>query len=167
MKFKTAVDANGVGSFAWTIQDNGGTANGGVDTLGESLTITVTAVNDAPLRTAGTVSNLSALEDSATTSLGLGDLAYAPGPASAVDEAGQTLTYKVTALPGSSLGSIVLSDGVTPVMANTTYTLAQLQAITFKTPTDANGVGSFSFQVQDNGGTANGGVDTLTESLTI
>ena len=52
-----------ISHFTYTIQDSGGTANGGVDTLSESLTISTTAVNDVPVRTAGTVANLTVLED--------------------------------------------------------------------------------------------------------
>src|SRR5437868_3468086 len=112
MQFKTALNANGGPAvFSWTIQDSGGTANGGLDTLSESLTVTVGAVNDVPVRTAGTVANLTVLEDSGTTTLGLSGLTYGPGGGS--DEAGQTLTYKVTAVPASTLGTIVLADGTT------------------------------------------------------
>src|SRR6185295_14169316 len=152
--------------FSWTIQDSGGTANGGVDTLSESLTVTVGTVNDQPVRTAGTVNNLSVLEDSGTTTLGLSGLTYSVGGGS--DEAAQTLTYQVTAVPAATLGSIVLADGTTTVTANTTYTLAQLQGMQFQTALNAvGGPATFSWTIQDSGGTANGGVDTLSESLTV
>src|SRR5205085_7724216 len=128
MQFQTAANANGgPATFSWTIQDNGGTANGGVDTLSESLTVAVGAVNDQPIRTAGTVNNLTVLEDSGTTSLGLSGLTYGTG--GGADEAGQTLIYRVTAVPAGTLGTIVLADGTTTVTANTTYSLAQLQGM--------------------------------------
>src|SRR3569832_366851 len=96
MQFKTATNANGGPALlSWTIQDSGGTANGGVDLLSESLTITPTAVNDQPVRTAGPVNNLTVLEDSGTTTLGLGGLTYGTGGGS--DDASQSLTYTVTA----------------------------------------------------------------------
>src|SRR6185436_9514200 len=137
-----------------------------VDTLSESLTVTVGTVNDQPVRTAGAVANLAVLEDSGTTSLGLGSLTYGVG--GGADEASQTLTYKGTAVPAATLGSIVLADGSTVVTANTTYTLAQLQGMQFKTALNANGgPATFSWTIQDSGGTANGGVDTLTETLSI
>src|SRR3569832_1932582 len=167
MQFKTATNANGgPATFSWTIQDSGGTASGGVDLLSESLTVSVTAVNDHPVRTAGTVSNLTVLEDAGTTTLGLSGLTYGTGGGS--DEASQTLTNKVTAVPAASLGAIVLADGTTVVTANTTYTLAQLQGIQFKTAANANGgPATFSWTIQDSGGTPDGGVDTLSESLTV
>jgi hypothetical protein len=168
--FVPAADANGAAyaAFTFQVQDDGGTANGGVDLdpTAKTMTIDVTPVNDPPVRTAGSVNNLTVLEDSGTTSLGLGTLAYGPG--GGADEAGQTLTYKVTVVPSATLGKIVLADGVTVVTANTIYTLPQLQGMQFQTITNANGgPATFAWTVQDNGGTANGGMDTLTESLTI
>src|SRR5258707_1328141 len=91
---------------------------------------------------------------------------YAPGGGS--DESGQTLTYMVTVVPSAALGNIVLTDDATELTSNTTYTLPQLHGMKFQTATNANGgPATFTWTVQDNGGTANGGVDTLTESLTI
>ena len=53
LKFKPAVDANGVGydSFTFQVQDDGGTTNSGVDIdpSPNTITIDVTAVNDAPV----------------------------------------------------------------------------------------------------------------------
>src|SRR5205085_1508314 len=105
-------------------------------------------------------------EDSANSTavtLGMGALTYGVGGGS--DESGQTLTYKVTVIP--SFVTIWLSDGTTQVTANTTVTLAQLQGLKYKTVADATGAGNLTWTVQDNGGTANGGVDTLTENLSI
>src|SRR5205814_1590769 len=96
LKYKTVADANGSGNLTWTVQDSGGTSNGGVDTLTENLAITVSAVNDAPLRTAGSPASISVNEDSANTTavtLGLSSLTYGVGGGS--DESSQTLTYKV------------------------------------------------------------------------
>ena len=114
MQFKTAANANGgPATFSWSIQDSGGTANGGVDTLTESLTVSVTAVNDQPVRTAGTVNNLSVLEDSGTTTLGLSGLTYGTGGGSGA--ARQTLTDTVTAAPASARGPTVTADGTAAV----------------------------------------------------
>jgi hypothetical protein len=166
MQFLAAPEASGsAGVFSWSVQDNGGTANGGVDTLSESLALAITAVNDPPVRIAGSVNNLAVLEDAGTTSLGLGGLAYSPGDA---DDAGQSLTYTVTAVPSSSLGNIVLADGTTIVNVGSSYSLAQLQGMQFQAATEASGgPATFAWQVQDNGGTANGGADTLDEGLAI
>ena len=53
--FTPAANANGAGyaSFTFQVQDDGGTANGGVDldAAANTMTINVTAVNDAPAGT--------------------------------------------------------------------------------------------------------------------
>src|SRR5206468_6128088 len=109
---------------------------------------------------------ISVNEDSANTTavtLGMGSLTYGVGGGS--DESGQTLTYKVTVIP--SCMTVWLADGTTQVTANTTVTLAQLQGLKYKTVADSNGSGNLTWTVQDSGGTARGGGDTLTESLAI
>lgn len=166
LKYKTVAEASGVNQITWTVQDTGGTANGGIDTLTETLAVTVLSVNDAPLRTAGTPTAVSVAEDSANTtaaSLGLAALAYGPGGGS--NEASQTLTYKITAIP--TFISLFKADGTTQVIANDLVSLTDLQGLKYKTLADANGVGDLTFTVQDDGGTANGGVDTLTQTLSI
>ena len=60
-----------------------------------------------------------------------------------------------------------LADGTTQVTANTTLSLAQLQGLQYKTVANAVGTGNLTWTVQDSGGTANGGVDLLTETLSI
>jgi hypothetical protein len=127
-----------------------------------SVSIAVAAMNDAPIRTTGTVANLTVLEDAAITTLGLGSIAYGPG--GGTDEAGQSLTYHVTSVPNASLGQVLLADGTTPVAVGS-YSLAEIRGMQFRPAADANGSAAFSFQVQDDGGTP--GSDTLTETLTI
>ncbi len=124
-----------------------------------SLSTTVMAVNDAPVLMAGSVNNLTVLEDSGLTSLGLGSLVFSPG--GGADEAGQTLTYQVTTIPHPTFfGVVYLADGTTPVTVGT-YTLTELQGMQFRPATDRNGGPSFfSFSVVDSGGTSNGGVNT-------
>ncbi len=68
LKFTPAANANGAtyASFTFQVQDNGGTANGGVDLdpIANTITVNVTAVNDAP---AGTNKTVTTLEDTAYT----------------------------------------------------------------------------------------------------
>jgi hypothetical protein len=51
LTYTSAPNANGTAIVKVVLTDNGGTANGGVDTTTKYLTITVTAVNDAPVIT--------------------------------------------------------------------------------------------------------------------
>ncbi len=66
--FTPAANANGAGyaSFTFQVQDDGGTANGGVDLdpTPRTMTVNVTSVNDAP---AGTDKTVTTLEDTAYT----------------------------------------------------------------------------------------------------
>ena len=53
LRFAPAAHANGTpyANFTFQVQDNGGTANGGVnlDPIARTMTVNVTSVNDAPL----------------------------------------------------------------------------------------------------------------------
>ena len=126
-------------SIGFKVQDNGGTANGGADTSINAyiLTIDVTAVNDAPLRTAGTITALTVNEDfsnSTAVTLGLSGLNYGPG--GGADEATQTLTYTITSIP--SFITLWKADGVTQVTTTTTgLTQADIQGLKYKTVADA------------------------------
>src|SRR5207249_1162240 len=54
LTFTPAADANGTATITIAAQDDGGTANSGVDTSAtQSFVINVTAVNDAPVVNAG------------------------------------------------------------------------------------------------------------------
>ncbi|GBD36584.1 Leukotoxin [bacterium HR36] len=66
LRFTPAPNAFGSATLVVTIQDNDGTANGGVDTLVLSIQVTVNAANDAPLLTPGTYSLGTILEDPAS-----------------------------------------------------------------------------------------------------
>jgi hypothetical protein len=144
------------------VQDSGGAANGGNDTLDLSLTITVTTVNDPPVRTAGTLSNLSVQHGDPATSLGLDGLAYGVG--GGADEVGQTLSYQVAAVPPVGLGEVLLADAIT-VVAPGAYTLDQIRGMLFRPASGIpSGVGEFRFEVIDSGG---GATNTLSQSVTI
>src|SRR5439155_654923 len=137
MQFRAAADANGgPATFSYTVSDDGTTAGANdFKTLTQSLTITVTEVNDAPTRTAGSVANLQVAEYASTTGLGLGAVAYSAGPA---NESGQNLTYTVTAVPASSLGDVVLSDGTTVLSLHDALPISQIRGMQFRAAADAN-----------------------------
>src|SRR5205085_124450 len=98
LKFAPAANANGAAyaSFTFQVQDDGGTANGGVD-LDQSpntLTINVTSVNSAP---AGTSNTVTMLENTpytfSTADFGFTDPSDNPADA--------LLAVKITTLPGA------------------------------------------------------------------
>jgi hypothetical protein len=148
------------------VQDNGGTANGGIDSLAQSLLITVNAINDAPSQTGTFPAAISVNKNSANTtavSLGLSTLNYNPGGGST--ESSQTLSYKITAIP--SFITVWRTDGTKQVLVNNSLSLADLQGLRYKTVSNAVGTGNLTWTVKDNGGTANRGVDTLVQNRSI
>ncbi|MDO9002609.1 MAG: DUF4347 domain-containing protein, partial [Aquabacterium sp.] len=156
LQYTPAANANGAGytSFTFQVQDNGGTANGGMDldASANTMTVNVTAVNDAP---AGTNNTVTTLEDTAYTftaaDFGFTDVNDSP--------ANTLLGLRITTLPGA--GSLTL-NGVA-VTAGQVISAANINSglLRYTPAANANGTGyaSFTFQVQDNGGTANGGMD--------
>lgn len=142
LSFTPAADISGVANVTVELMDDGGTANGGVDTSPPvSFVITINPVNDAPTFTPG--GNVSALEDSTGSNVPWAS-AISPGPA---DEAGQTLTFNITANDNPGLfqaGPAIDATG------NLSFTPAA----------DASGVANITVELMDDGGTANGGVDT-------
>jgi hypothetical protein len=152
LKFTGAADASGAGyaAFTFQVQDAGGTANGGVDldASPNTITVNVSAVNDAP---AGANNTITTAEDS-TYTFAAADFGFSDAAE------GDTLNaVRITTLPGA--GSLTLS-GVA-VVAGQTIAAGNLNNLQFTPSADGNGAGyaSFTFQVQDSGGTANGGVD--------
>ncbi|RFC66850.1 DUF4347 domain-containing protein, partial [Mesorhizobium denitrificans] len=129
----------------YTVSDG----NGGTDT--STLTLTMTAVNDAP---AGADKTITTNEDTAYT-FAVADFGFSDpndSPANAFQD------VIITTLPAS--GTLLL-NGVA-VTAGQVITVAQIPTLTWTPPANGNGtaVSSFTFQVRDNGGTANGGQNT-------
>src|SRR6185369_6401586 len=160
LRFTPVANANGAGyaSFTFQVQDDGGTANGGVDldTSARTMTVNVTSVNDAPV---GTNNTVTTLEDTAYT-FTAADFGFTdPTDAASVAGANALLSVKITTLPGAGT---LQNDGVN-VTAGQFVSLADISAgkLVFTPAANANGAGyaAFTFQVQDNNGTANGGVD--------
>src|SRR5439155_1145882 len=156
LMFTPAADATGApyASFTFQVQDDGGTANGGVnlDPMPRALTVNVTAVNDAPV---GTPTTVTTFEDAPYTfvraDFGFTDPHDSP--------ANQLQAVRITTLPGAG----ALSDNGTAVTAGQFVSVGDIDAgrLVFTPVTHASGTpyASFTFQVQDNGGTANGGLD--------
>jgi len=143
LSFTPAINANGSSDFTVTVQDNGGTAAGGVDTsVAQTFTITVTAVNDAPGYTIG--ANQAPAQGSTGVQTVTGWATdISAGPA---DEAGQTLDF----MPAEVTDPNDIVSGVS-VAANGTL------SYTLNGPA---GTATISLTLSDDGGTANGGVDT-------
>src|SRR5262249_43434666 len=142
LTYTPAANANGSATINVKLKDDGGTANGGVDTsAAQTFTISVTAGNDAPSFTKG--SNQTVLEDSEPQSVTGWATNISAGPA---DESGQTLTFLVTTNNDPLFSALPAID-----------TNGKL---TFTPAANANGSATVTVRLKDNGGTANGGADT-------
>jgi hypothetical protein len=162
--FTPAANANGSPetSFTFQVQDNGGTAHGGIDTdpSAKTFTFDVTPVNDPPSGTANTVTtNEDTPFTFAAADFGFTDPNDNP--------ANTLLAVKITALPGAGL----LTDSGAAVTVGQFVPVADITGghLVFASAPNANGIdyASFTFEVQDNGGTANGGIDTDPSAKTM
>lgn len=143
---------NGYGSSDITVilRDNGGTASGGNDTsIQKTFTITVTPVNDKP--TMDTIENLTIDEDSPEQIISL------TGLSSGIDNEDQELTITVL-----SSNPLLIPD------PETDHTGSEPSGTLRFIPTpDKYGTATLTVMVKDNGGTENGGVDTLIRTFTV
>jgi uncharacterized repeat protein (TIGR01451 family) len=151
LSYTPKADANGVATIGVKIHDDGGTANGGVNTSAEqTFTITITPVNDAPTFTAGTIPTVSESGTLQTVSGWLTSKSAGPP-----DESGQVLTFEITA------DASRFAAGGYPTLDIATGNLTYRAKSTPNTPI------AVSVKLSDNGGTANGGVDNSTQQFQI
>jgi hypothetical protein len=135
-------DAVGSSTVTVKVTDSGGTSDGGVNMSGQqTFDVTVNPVNDAPI--VSVLGDQIVLEDS-DTQIVTGFATASPG--GGPDELGQTFTYTATANRADlfASGPSIAPDGTL------SYTPAP----------DAVGTATVTVVVRDDGGTADGGVDT-------
>jgi VCBS repeat-containing protein len=150
LTYTAADNAYGSATVTVTLKDDGGTAKGGGDTSATtSFTITVEPVNDRP--TFDIEGDQSVKEDVGAQSI----LAFATDISSGEStyESDQTLTFTITN-DNNDLFTVqpnISEDGTL------TYTPAD----------DAYGSATVTVVLRDSGGTANGGIDTLTKTFNI
>ena len=157
-----AVDATFPNTTSGT-QVNINTSIGGTGPVSNQaghFTVSVTAVNDAPT---GTNATITLAEDGSKT-FAAADFGFAD----AADTPANTLSAVIiTTLP--TAGTLKLNG--TDVTLNQSISAADITAgkLVFAPAANANGTGyaSIGFKLQDNGGTANGGVDTSTTANTL
>ncbi|MCW5554739.1 MAG: beta-propeller fold lactonase family protein [Verrucomicrobiae bacterium] len=145
--YTPAADYYGVDSFRFTVQEGGLMATG-------IVSLTISAVNDAPTLTLAS-NHVVVLEDSGLVTVP-GFASMAPGPA---NESAQTITNVATlSLSDATLfavGPSVSPDGT----------------LSFTPAADRHGVAEVTIQAQDDGGSAHGGTNgsgaaTLTITIT-
>jgi hypothetical protein len=133
--YTPAANHNGGDGFAYSVSDGqGGTA-------AATVSVTVTAVNDAPLFTKGP--DLTVLADAGPQTVAGWAMELSAGPA---DEAAQVLDFVVT----SDNAALFSVQPAVDAAGNLTCTPAA----------HADGPATVTIRIRDDGGTANGGVDT-------
>jgi hypothetical protein len=152
LSYTPLANASGVATVTISISDDGGTLDGGVDTSADqTFMITITDINDVPSFTVG--ANQSVLEDAGVQSVMAWATALSAGPPS---ESSQTLSFNVT----NNNNSLFSTQPAVDSFGNLSYTPAL----------NANGTATVTLNIMDDGGTANGGIDTSanqTFSITV
>ncbi|MCD2515334.1 DUF4347 domain-containing protein [Massilia sp. G4R7] len=151
IKYTGALDDNGAPGAVISLYAN----DGGGDVKVSEASVSITAVNDAPAGTNGVVTTL---EDT-PYALQAADFGFTDPKDAVSNTANQLASVTITTLP--TAGKLTL--GGVAVEAGQRVTVADIGAgkLVFAPVADANGQGhsSFTFQVQDDGGTANSGAD--------
>jgi CSLREA domain-containing protein len=142
--YTPAADYNGPDSFTFKAVDPAGSESGPA-----TVSITVTAVNDAPSFTKG--SDLTVDEDSGPQSVPNWATGISAGPG----EGGQAVTFSVT-------------GNTKPALFSAAPAVSPSGTLTYTTAPNANGSAAITLIARDDGGTANGGQDTsATQTFTI
>lgn len=150
LTYTPAANANGSAMVTVTLSDDGGTANGGVDTSApQTFTITVTAVNDAPSFTVGLDQTVN--EDAGAQTVNPWATGISAGPA---DEAGQMLTFSIT-------------NNTNPTLFSAGPNISATGVLTYTPAAETSGSATVTVQLMDDGGTANGGQDVTTHTFDI
>jgi hypothetical protein len=152
LTFTTDLNATADVALAVSINDNGNTGSGGTLSANANVTLAVTPVNDEP---AGTDTTVTTAEDTpyvfTAGDFGFGDPIDSP--------ANSFNAVRITTLPAAG----TLTNNGTPLSAGDFVSVADINGglLSFTPAQDDNGspYTSFTFQVQDDGGTANGGID--------
>ena len=167
-----ALNSNGTGlaSFTFQVRDNGGTANGGVDTdpTPNTITFNVTPVNDAPVNTAP-----ASYQTNEDTPKVLNGISVAD-----VDANGGTITVTLSVNTGGVLqassgggvtvtGSGTASITLSGTLADINTYLAGSSAPVFSPTADFNGPVVLTIVSNDGGNTGSGGPLTDTDTRTI
>ena len=140
--YTAAAGANGSATVTVRAKDDGGTANGGADTsVPQTFTITIQSVNDPPSFTAGSAQTV--LEDAGLQTVGAWAGSIVAGPP---NESGQSVSFLVS---NDNNGLFSVQPGV-----------AADGTLSFTPAANAFGSATVAVRVADDGGTANGGVDT-------
>jgi len=140
LSFLLAANTNGSSTVTVAVRDDGGTANGGIDTSAtQTFTISTTAVNDAPSFVMG--ANIEVAQDA-----GPQNLPWATAINAGPGEGSQTVQFAVQADK--------------PELFTVPPSITTAGRLIFTPAPGGSGIAVVTVTLQDNGGTADGGNDT-------
>ena len=172
LTFKTAQDATASVTLTVSISDGGFSGSGGEQTDTKTVTLNVTAVNDAPVNN---------VPGSQTASQNI-PLAFNTGNGNAisisdVDAGNGLITVTLTAVNGTlTLGNLsginmVSGTGLNNIVmifeGNRTNLNAALQSLTFRPTTNYLGAASITIETNDNGNSGTGGAKSDVDTISI
>ena len=147
LAFTPVANTSGTATITVTVTDNGGTANSGVNAISQSFIVTVTEINDAPALSA--LNALTINEDATEQTISLSGIATG----------GETQTLTITATSNNT--ALIPNPTVLYTSPNATGSL------TFTPIANANGTATVTATVTDDGGTSNGGINTVSQTFTV
>ncbi|MDN5210671.1 T9SS type A sorting domain-containing protein [Fulvivirgaceae bacterium BMA12] len=145
--FTPATDMSGTATITVTVQDDGGTDNGGIDMFSQTFTVQVTS-NLPP--TIDELEDLTINRNSGEQTINLEGISAGPGET-------QDLTIEVTSDNLSLVSDFTLT--YTPNDPNGSFSFTPVQ--------DQFGVANISVTVTDNGGTDNNGINSIVETFEL
>jgi CSLREA domain-containing protein len=168
------LNLNGSADITIVLKDNGGTANGGVDTSApQTFTITVTAVNDAPiiaLQAPFVQTNQQTplvISGNNSNGIGLSDIDLGSNPVRVT----LTATQGTLTLPSTSGLTFVTGDGTDDATMTFTGLIGtinfRLSGLTFKPNNGFAGIATLEIVVDDQGQSGTGGAKSTTATITI
>lgn len=140
LTYTPAANANGTATVTIVLKDNGGTANAGVDTsAAQTFIITIITVNDAP--------------------------SFVKGPDQVVNEdtgrfVGWATNVSTGALNEAQALNFQVTDNTNPTLFSSGPAIGFTGNLSFTPAPNLSGSATITIILKDNGGTANGGVDT-------
>ena len=151
LTFAPAAFTSGTANITVTVTDNGGTQNGGINMVQQSFTVTVLPVNQTPTLAPINVSPVILENNTSPVTINLTNITAGLGDT----------TQGVTVSATSSEPAVIPDPAVTYTSPSTTGTL------TFAPQAFVSGVVTITVTVMDNGGTANGAIDTVQQSFIV
>ncbi|PPK99484.1 gliding motility-associated C-terminal domain-containing protein [Parapedobacter indicus] len=163
--YTTALNTAGNVTLTVEIDDNGNTGTGAAQQDSETVTLQVTAVNDAPVITAPATIDVDEDVSSALTGISFADVDAESGTITV------TLSVPSGSLSATSGGGVTL--GGTASALTLTGTIADVDAfiaasgVTYTTALNATANVTLTVDIDDNGNTGAGGSQSVTETITL